>query len=128
MILSKIFRKIYEIFHPYKKLDEALRNSLKDSFANSPLFSLKEIRYTKKGFILDLDYNKEGIGKSYEESRERKSFLDYLPSEYSSYKNIYESFTDSVKRIEERMKRRFEDLEGRLNQHNLQFSFGGLNE
>lgn len=132
MILSKIFKKIYEIFHPPQKLNETLRESLKDSFANSSIFSFKEIKYTKKGFILNLGYNKKEIKKNYEESKERKSFLDYLPEKYSYYKKIYESGTNSIKRIEENIDRVFNDfkknLEGRLNRYNLQFSFGGLNE
>ncbi|MCK9568211.1 hypothetical protein M0R72_04635 [Candidatus Pacearchaeota archaeon] len=127
MILNKIFNKIYEIFHPYRKLDEALRNSLEDSFKDS-FFSLKEMIYTPNGFKLKLDYKKDfvpGEQKDYS----KKSFLDYLPPEYESYKKIYLGLERSIESLGERINKRFEEVSNSLEKRldKLQFSFGGLN-
>ena len=127
MILNKIFKKIYEIFHPYKKLDEALRKSLEDSFKNS-FFSLKEMTYTPNGFNLKLDYKKDfvpGEQKTYS----KKSFLEYLPSEYENYKKIYLGFEKSLKNFGEKINEKLGELSNSLENrlYKLQFSFGGLN-
>lgn len=95
--LSKVLKNVFRTINPRHKIDDALRKSLEDSFANSLYFSFKSMDITKNGFSLTLDYKKDTPAeKNSSVGNLNKSFLDYLPQSYNAYKRIYQSLCDYV--------------------------------
>ncbi len=96
--LLKTLKNFFRTSNPKHKIDDALRKSLEDSFANSLYFSFKSMDITKNGFSLTLDYKKDvpAIKKDSLAETPNKSFLDYLPQSYNAYKRIYQSLCDYV--------------------------------